>query len=146
MANEISAKNIGLYVNMGDDITPDWKLAVCSTSDGFSGSVDAVTTSTKCDDGWTSNLPGDGSWSFSHSALANKEPDVNQVSFKEMETLFLERAVKTWKLESTEPADDYYWEGKGFISSLSETADAGDYLAVDIEITGTGKPVNVASS
>lgn len=143
MANEIAAKNIGLYYNSGTTEAPVWDLAVCSTSDGFSGSVDAVTISTKCDDGWVANLPGDGSWSFSHSALASKLPGTNQLSFKELQTIFLTRATGEWKLESTDPTDDYYWFGTGYISSLTETADAGDYLQVDIEVTGTGKPENV---
>lgn len=146
MANEIDGKSIGLYYNQGTPEVPDWVLAVCSTTDGFSASIDAVTTSTKCDEGWVSSLPGDASWSFSHSALASSAPATGQISFKEVEDIFLSKEVGQWKLESVNPADNFYWIGMGWISSLDETAAAGEYLTVDITITGTGEPVNVAST
>lgn len=146
MANEIDGKNIGLYLNQGTPEAPDWVLAVCSTTDGFSASIDAVVTSTKCDAGWQSSLPGDGSWSFSHSALATSVPAVGQISFKELEDVFLAKGVEHWKLESVVPADGFYWEGMGWISALDETAAAGEYLTVDITITGTGEPTNVPST
>lgn len=146
MANEIASKDIGLYFNQGTPETPDWVLAVCSTSDGFSSSIDAVTTSTKCDDGWVASLPGDGSWSFSHSALANSDPATGQISFKELEDIYLAKTVGQWKLESVNAADDFYWEGMGWISSLDETAASGEYLTVDITITGTGQPENAQTT
>lgn len=146
MANEIASKDIGLYFNQGTPETPEWVLAVCSTSDGFSSSIDAVTTSTKCDDGWVASLPGDGSWSFAHSALANSDPAVGQISFKELENIYLAKTVGQWKLESVDAADDFYWIGMGWISSLDETAASGEYLTVDITITGTGQPENVETT
>lgn len=147
MADEIEGKAIGLYLNEGTPESPDWKLAVCSTTDGLDISVDSVTTSTKCDGGWQSQLPGDGSWSFSHSALANSNPGANQVSYKELEDVVLAKVNRHWKLESLNVATDgFYWEGFGFISSLTEGAAAGEYLTVDITITGTGQPVNTPPS
>jgi len=146
MANEITAKNVGLYYNSGTIETPIWLLAVCSTSDGFNGSTDAVTTSTKCDDGWVSSLPGDKSWSFSHSALASVEPGEGKMSFKELQNIWKAATVDQWKLESIEEGDDYLWIGMGWISELTEEAPSGEYLTVDITITGTGEPANEATS
>lgn len=146
MANEIDGKSIGLYYNNGTEETPEWLLAVCSTTDGFEASIDAVTTSTKCDAGWVSSLPGDGSWSFSHSALANYSPGSGQLSFKELEDIMLAKTVGQWKLESTNALHNFYWIGNGWISSFTETGAAGEYLTVDITITGTGTPVNVETT
>lgn len=146
MANEITAKNVGIYYNSGTTEVPVWLLMVCSTSDGFSGSTDAVTTSTKCDDGWVSSLPGDKSWSFSHSALASSVPGSGQMSFKEIEDLWIAGTIGEFKMESTEAADDYYWFGTGWISELNEEAPSGEYVTVDITITGTGTPANVEST
>lgn len=146
MANEITAKNVGIYYNSGTSEVPVWLLAVCSTSDGFSGSTDAVTTSTKCDDGWVSSLPGDKSWSFSHSALANSSPAAGQMSFKELEDLWIAGTVGEWKMESTDSGDGFYWFGSGWISEFSEEAPSGEYVTVDITITGTGTPANVEST
>lgn len=141
--NAIKSEGVGLYFNNGTTETPDWLLAVCSTSDGFESSIDAVTTSTKCDGGWVSSLPGDGSWSFSHSALANYEPGTGKMSYKQIEDIYLAKTVGEWKLESIGVDDDYYWEGEGWISSLSEGAPSGEYLTVDITVTGSGEPSNV---
>lgn len=146
MANEVKSNDIGLYYNQGTVDVPDWVLAVCSTTEGFDASIDAVTTSTKCDEGWVSSLPGDGSWSFSHSALANYSPATGQMSFKELENIFLAKTVGQWKLESVDPLHDFYWIGMGWISALTETAASGEYLTVDITITGTGEPANVQST
>lgn len=146
MANEIESKKIGLYVNTGTVLIPVWKLAVCSSSDGFSGSTDAVTTSTKCDDGWVSSLPGDKSWSFSHSALAIKLPSATEVSFKQLQDIWKAGTISQWKLESIVSEDNYFWMGTGWISELSEEAASGEYLTVDITITGTGEPSNVPST
>lgn len=141
--NSIESEGVGLYFNSGTDVAPVWLLAVCSTSDGFDSSVDAVTTSTKCDGGWVTSLPGDGSWSFSHSALANYNPGAGKMSYKEIEDLFLAKTVGQWKLESVNVDDDYYWEGEGWISALTESTPSGEYLTVDITVTGSGEPTNV---
>lgn len=146
MANEIDGKAIGLYFNEGTPEAPDWVLVVCSTTDGFESSIDAVVTSTKCDGGWQSQLPGDGSWSFSHSSLASYLPGAGQMSFKEIQNIYLAKTIGQWKLESVNPSHGYYWAGNGYISSLTEGAAAGEYLTVDITITGTGEPSNDPST
>lgn len=147
MGKEINGKLVGLYYNQGTPASPTWVLAVCSTSDGFSLSTDAVTTpENKCDNGWQSSEPGQSSWSFSHSALANQTPSAGQISYKDLEDIALAKTVGQWKLQSTDVDDDFYWIGTGWISSLDETGAAGEFVTLDIEITGTGVPSNVEST
>lgn len=147
MANEIEGKAIGLYLNVGTEQSPDWKLAVCSTTDGIDITIDEVTTSTKCDGGWQSKLPGDGSWGMNHSGLANYAPGANHISYKELQDVTLARQVRHWKLESLNVGTDgYYWDGNAFISNLTEGAAAGEYLTCDYTLSGTGEPSNTPPS
>lgn len=138
MEGAIASKDIGLYVNTGTDAAPQWDLIGCSTSDGFSGTTEEVDIATKCDDGWTSSLPGDSSWEFSNSSYAKKtaELETNQVSYETAESIFHGREVKQFKLASAD--ETYYRMGKGFITSYNETADQGDYLQFDLTIKGVG--------
>lgn len=140
---EISAKDIGLYFNVATGEDPaDWKLVACSSSDGFSGSTDNVTVSNKCKGGWTSNLPGDKSWSFNNTSYAQKVPLANQLSQEEVFELWKDSTIGTWKLESITP-DEYLRIGEGYISDLGETADSGDYLQFNLTVTGSGEVNNV---
>lgn len=139
---EISSKDIGLYFNVGTPGVPDWKLVACSTSDGFQGSTDNVSVSNKCEGGWTKNLPGDKSWSFSNSSYAQNPPLANQISYDELFDLWKADTIGQWKLESIVP-DVYLRIGEGWISDLGETSDSGDYLQFDISIQGNGEVNNV---
>jgi predicted secreted protein len=142
---EISSKDIGLYVNEGTDITPDWKLFACSTSDGFSGSTDTVTISNKCESGFVKNLPSDKSWEFSNSCYAEVTADLaaGQVSHATAFTLWKDGSQKTFKLANAD--DSYLRIGTGTITSYSESADSGDYLQFEITITGTGAIADVVA-
>ena len=142
---EISAKDIGLYYNSGTVAIPVWKLIACSTSDGFSGSTDAVTVSNKCTSGWVKSLPGDKSWSFSNSSYAQKVPGVNQYSYDDIFDLWVGDTIGQWKLESITPGE-YLRIGDGWISDLGESAENGDYLTFDLTITGSESVSNVVTT
>lgn len=142
---EIASKDIGLYYNTGTVQSPSWKLVACSTSDGFSGSTDNVSISNKCESGFTKNLPGDKSWSFSNSSYAQKSPSANQISYEDAFEMWVSDEVGQWKLESIN-SNEYLRIGEGWISDLGETADAGDFLQFNITIQGNGKVSNSLSS
>lgn len=135
---KLASLDIGLYVNQGDEATPDWVLIACSTSDGFSITTDNTEIATKCNDGYKENLPASSSWSFSNSGYAESAPATGQVSYASAADLADSREVKQFKLANAD--ESYYRSGKGYISSYNETADEGDYLQFDLEVTGTGKP------
>jgi len=141
----ISAKDIVLSVNMGTEIAPEWMIVACSTSDGFSGSTDNVSVSTKCASGFTANLPGDKNWSFSNNSYAQNPPEADQLSIDDLFDMWAADELRYWKLESINPGE-YYRYGEGYISALGETAAAGDYLTFDITIQGNGEVTNVPST
>lgn len=141
---KIASLDIGLYVNQGDETTPDWVLIACSTSDGFSLTTDNTEIATKCNNGFKENLPASSSWSFSNSGYAEATADLEtgQVSYASAEDLARTRAVRQFKLANAD--ESYYRMGYGYVSSYNETADEGDYLQFDLEIQGTGTYAVVA--
>lgn len=142
----IKSKDILLSVNTGTEQSPNWKIAGCSTSDGYSSSRDAVSISTKCSGDFTENLPGDFSWSFSNTSYVDKNGDVTFLTLDELFEISKEDENRQWKLESIDGSYAFLRQGWGFISDFSNTADAGDYLQYDITITGSGEPVNVITT
>ncbi len=135
---EIKSKDVFLSFNTGTPEIPVWKIVACSTSDGFTGTTDAVAINNKCQGDWAAALPGDKSWSFSNASYAQKEAAANQISQDELFDLWTEGTVGEWKIESVDPTDDYLRQGDGWISNLGETAATGDYLQFDLSINGTG--------
>lgn len=150
---EILAKDVILSVNLGTAASPNWKIIGCAESDGFSGSTDSISISNKCVSGYTKNLPGDKSWSFSNTAVMPKVPETGFISYDELfelwdnDTLDGEGELCQFKLENIGTADfTYYRLGRGFISDLGEQFDAGDVFRTDITITGNGAVTNVETT
>lgn len=133
---KIAGKDILLSVNMGTESAPEWMIVACSTTDGFNGTTETVTVNSKCTDGWTDNEPGNKSWSFSNSSYAETEPESDQLSINEVNEMWSTDDVRQWKLEGVN--NDFYVEGLGFITDVSNTAADGDYLTFDLTITGKG--------
>lgn len=150
---EILSKDIVLSVNLGTISAPDWKIIGCSESDGFSGSTDSISISNKCINGFTKNLPGDKSWSFSNTAVMPKVPESGFISYDELFDLWTNDSLDSdgelvqFKLENLPTADFAYLRiGRGFISELGEQVDAGDVFRTDITITGNGEVTNVQTT
>lgn len=58
-ANEkgnIRGLEVVAMVNMGDDVTPDWKLLEEQTSTTFGGSAETADTTSKSNNGWSTSL------------------------------------------------------------------------------------------
>lgn len=151
--SEILGKNIVLSVNLGTESAPEWKVIGCSESDGFSGTTDSISVSNKCVSGYTKNLPGDKSWSFSNTAVMPKVPEAGFISYDELfelwnnDTLDGDGELCQWKMENLPGADfTYFRQGRGFISDLGEQYDAGDVFRTDITITGNGAVTNVQTT
>lgn len=146
----VSSKDIVLEVDMGTEAAPDWKRIACSTSDGFSLSSDAQAIATKCSGDFVENLPGDISWSFSNSIYVPKDPQASFLTEAEVFDLSVNRFnsegnLYTFRLISNDPDFDFLRQGKGFISDLSLSTDAGDYLQQEITITGSGEVINTVT-
>ena|SRR5699024_438952 len=139
----VKSKDILLSVNIGTEAAPEWKKLGCSTSKGFSLTTDSVSIATDCNGGFTSNKPGDSSWSFDESAYVPKNADSSYLTEDELFEITANKEIHQWKLESIDPDFTYLRQGNGWISDLGETTDAGDYLQRSVTITGDGEVTNV---
>lgn len=142
---KISGKDVGLYVNQGTTEVPDWYMFACSTSDGFSGTTDVVDLASKCDQGFIDRLPTNLSWEFSNSSYAVTDDSLAtaQASYNEAFELWSNRTITEFKIANAD--NSYYREGRGFISSLSDSAGNDEGLTFDITINGLGPVVNTPS-
>lgn len=147
---EILGKEIVLSVNTGTALVPIWKIIGCAESDGFSGSTDTISISNKCVNGFTKNLTGDKSWSFSNTTVMPKVPDAGFISYDDLFGLWVNDSKDgdgesaQFKLENITGADFiYYRMGRAFISDLGEQVNAGEAFKADLTITGSGEVTNV---
>jgi hypothetical protein len=136
MANEISSEVLLLEANVGNDLYPTWKKLACLTEKSFNGDTNSVSIVTDCNDGYESTLPGKKTWNMSFSGYANGDPDADEGSYETTYNLWDNRTVTDFRVRNSD--NSYYREGKGFISNVSETSSAGDYLQFSGTITGNG--------
>lgn len=136
MANELFSKDIGVYVDVSATATPDWKLAVCTSSKSLSVSVGATEINNDCTGDFVRNLPSTASWTMSFEGDVNTSPGASEVSAEDIFGFTVSRAEKKFKFESGDSS--YVRYGEGFISQFDETATAPEYQTYSVSITGSG--------
>lgn len=128
---------LNIYISTDGGTTK--KLAVCMTSGEISVESNQLDSTSKCDDGWTSSLPGNKSWTLSGEGFSEKESaTAGQLSFKELMTLWAADTVfkAYWK-----DADGSYrnYNGDAYFSSLTESANTDEIVTFSFEIQGKGE-------
>ena len=136
MANEISSEVLILEANTGTELSPTWTKLVCLTEKSFNGDTNSVSIVTDCNDGYESTLPGKKTWNMSFSGYANSDPGANEGSYEKTYELWDDRTVTDFRIRNSD--NSYYRQGKAFVSNVSETTSAGDYLQFSGTITGNG--------
>ncbi len=137
MANELFSKDIGVYIDISATSTPNWKLAVCTSSKSLSISVGATEINNDCTGDFVTNLPSTASWTMSFEGDVNTNPGASEVSASDIFGYTVGRDVKKFKFESLD-GTTYIRYGEGFISQFDETATAPEYQTFSVTITGSG--------
>lgn len=134
-----TGNTIGLYVNEGTPAAPSWMLVACSQTDGFSSNTNNIEVASKCEGGFTSNMPGNIGWEFTSSAYALLGDDIgtNEVSRLAVAQLHKSKEIKEWRLSNED--ESYYVRGEGYISAFSDSPAVDEVVTFDITITGTGE-------
>ena len=142
MANDqyLASEVLFLEANFGDEATPDWKKLVCLSEKSFNASTGTTEIATDCNDGFTITKPAKKSWDMSWSGYASVNPDLEEGSYADCYDLWDSRTETDFRIRNVD--DSYYREGKGFISTLSESSSQGDYLQFSGTITGQGRVLN----
>ena len=136
MANELFSKDIGVYIDISATATPDWKLAVCTSSKSLSISVGSTEINNDCTGDFVRNLPSTASWTMSFEGDVNTNPGASEVSAEDIFGYTIARSTRKFKFESLDSS--YIRYGEGFISQFDETATAPEYQTYSVSITGSG--------
>ena len=126
-----------LYIRIS--VADPWTPIGCLTTDGFNESAEMLDTTTRDNKGWSTSVPGRQSYNITFSGVQIKTT-TTPFSYDFL-TLFKRNKVRLyWKREIASQGLEQV--GQGYIVSLSETADVGDYLSFDGEMVGYGLPVS----
>jgi hypothetical protein len=136
MANELFSKDIGVYVDVSATSTPDWKLAVCTSSKSLSISVGSTEINNDCTGNFVRNLPSTAAWTMSFEGDVNTNPGAGEISAEDIFTYAISRDVKKFKFESLDSS--YVRYGEGFISQFDESASAPEYQTFSVSISASG--------
>jgi hypothetical protein len=132
----LSGKSISIYIKDGG--TPTYKLLVCNTEASLSHNVDEIDTSSKCDDGVKTILPGRSSWEMSFSGQVNTTPTSgSEYSWDDILGFAVGKTQKTFAFRDA-TSTDIYAEGDGYLTSVEIQANDNEVVTFSATITGTG--------
>lgn len=126
-----------LYITIGGVDIP----VGCTTSDGISESTDALETTTRDNNGWSTSRPTIQRYSIPISGIVQLD-DVdsgnNLFSYRKLRELKRSRTIFDWKQKTLNGW--YVDSGKGWISDISFEAPAEGEITFSANIVGFGAP------
>jgi len=144
MANELFSKDIGVYIDISATATPEWKLAVCTSSKSLSVSVGSVSINNDCSGDAEEQLPSTYTWQMSFEGDVNTNPGASEVSAEDIFGYTTSRSVRKFKFENLDSS--YVRYGTGYISQFDETATAPEYQTFSVTVTGSGEILSAEPS
>lgn len=120
----------------------NYKGIACLTSNGFSGSSDAISTTNKCTGRWNDSDPSTSSWEISGEGHAISDAATTQANYQAIAQLWVS-GTKFWA-KMANPANNVVREGLVWISSYSETAGNNEPYSFSVTFTGTKEPIIIA--
>ena len=121
-------------------ISSDWVPIGCTTDHSFSESVDLIDVLI---DEWAASVPGNQGYDISFTGI-QVESDPTIRSYDELKLIKRAKTLIQWKIQDTITLDEV--TGYGFITSISESAPAGDLLTFEGSILGFGVYSNLELS
>lgn len=115
----------------------------CLTSNGIEDNMNMIETTTRENEGWTTEKPLSQSYSVPFSGLQINSTVAggvfNVASYDRLKKIKRNRIMIDWKIQgSVYPVVDY---GKGFIDVLSSIESVGEFMSFSGNIRGYGKPL-----
>lgn len=137
-AEYLFSKDVAVYVDMSDTVTPDWKLVTCTTSKTVDLAIGSIERNNDCTGDYVGNQPSTVSWSFAIEGDANLNPTApEEISYAELFSIARNREVRDWKLENGDSS--YVRYGEAFLSSYSESIATPEYMTFSATLTGNGE-------
>ena len=112
----------------------------CLETNDMENSNSPIDTTSKCDNGGTSAIPGPKGWSMKASGFSvDDRGQTSMASYLTLQKVFnLSEIVGVRFARKNNGASDYYYYGKAFILTLNQTADVKDSVKFDLELQGVG--------
>ncbi|WP_254526990.1 MULTISPECIES: phage tail tube protein [unclassified Sphingobacterium] len=130
-----NGKEYLLFVKRAADET--WKTIACLSSNGVSRGADAITSSTKCSDGFQESKSGEKNWSFSGEGNAVDDTlQASEVSLNDLKDMWASGEDAEWKMAKVGSTEVDY--GFGWISQLDSTAGNNEAYTFSLTVQGTG--------
>lgn len=147
MATPLLGTGYGLWIDFTTSTASNdrgteanYKLVACSTETGMDFNRDETDTSNKCDEGYSSSVPGLANWNFNFNgqAVSLVAGETDKTNYQKL--LELAKAGTTFfsKLTSTDD-EDYIREGKTYITSFNETQPNQAVITVTATFKGVGE-------
>lgn len=127
-----------------------YKVVMCATTNGFSGTCETIEVTDKCStSGFSSPLAGTASWSITGSGNAIDESGAG--SPESYQTLFeLWKAGEPFwaKIANADPNKGaaYIREGVVILTDIQETQDLNTPFTFDFTFTGVGEPIGALTT
>lgn len=142
----MNGKDFLIYIDETTAITAalgteaNYKLVASLKSNGFSGSINSIDTTTKDTEGWADSIPGDGSFEISGegNAISIGAGVTDKVNFAKLSNLWLNKTSFWAKIANAD--DGIVREGVVYISSWSESFNNNESFTFSATFTGRGKP------
>lgn len=128
-----------LYIKIGSDYMP----VGCLTSNGISETSELLNTTTRDNNGWTTERPINQSYSISFSGLQVNSTVVggnfNVSSYDRLKIIKRNKTLIEWKLQGKiYPIVDY---GFAHITEIQSDESVGEFMSFSGTLTGFGKPL-----
>ena len=111
-----------------------WKPIGCLQSNSLSEDYGVIDTGMYSTTGWVTYKSNKSSYSISFSGIVDVS---SSFGYFDVVALKRSRTLIEWKLESL--SEITYQSGFGYISEISESAPAGEYLTFSGQIVGSGE-------
>lgn len=133
----IQGKESLFYINKNDVYFP----VGCLTSSPLSEDVEMIGTTTRENEGWRTSEPTNQGYAFELSGLMVQDDDDsgNEIlSYRELRSYKRNKELIEWK--RTTLGGYYIDSGKAYITSISDSDEAGGFITFSASLVGFGKP------
>jgi hypothetical protein len=127
-----------IKTEISTDTGTTWKELICETTSGSDMTRETQTAPfTKCNTATAAQeiTPLGYSWSFTFDALTDTVPSSTQVTYTDMQTLFVNGTSFLVRRVFT---GEVYMSGSAYVTSLSEVAPADGFHSFSGTISGSG--------
>ena len=114
----------------------------CLTGSPMSEDVEMIETTTRENEGWVTELPTNQSYNLQLDGLMvqdDSDSGNNVLSYRRLRDIKRNKQLINWQRKTL---DGYYVDaGQAYITSISDTDTAGEFITFSATLRGFGKPI-----